>query len=338
MAETLGEKLRAAREERGISLSEVAEQTRIAPMYIECIEKDNYKPLPGGIFNKGFVKSYARFVGIDENEAIQDYARIAAESEGTEDDHLRAYRPEVLTDDRTAQSTIPTIIFAGIILALMTGGILFLVNYLQSQPDVPVATSTSTMNQNPGQPEQPSSVPPTSGAPTMQNLKVEFRSTTEPISLSATSDGKSSVNTVTPGTAQTFEPKQDLKLSYAKALASSAQLFINGKQIALPSQPANPKRIPIEVEINAANIGQIWNSGQISFDVPPTANTAPATVPTPAPIRTPETSPTATPRPATPQPTVRTTPVASNANRPRLTPTPIIVGGNRNAAPRRTPD
>ena len=52
MAETLGEKLRAAREEKGISISEVAEQTRIAPMYIECIENDNYKPLPGGIFNK----------------------------------------------------------------------------------------------------------------------------------------------------------------------------------------------------------------------------------------------------------------------------------------------
>src|SRR5688572_16570198 len=140
MAETLGENLRAAREERGVSISEVAEQTRIAPMYIECIENDNYKPLPGGIFNKGFVKSYARFIGYDEQQALQEYNRLVTEAEGTQDDHLRSYRPEVLTDDRASQSTIPTIIFAGIILALMTGGVLFLVNYLQSQPAAPVAT------------------------------------------------------------------------------------------------------------------------------------------------------------------------------------------------------
>lgn len=301
-------------------------------MYIECIEKDNYKPLPGGIFNKGFVKSYARFIGFDENEAIQDYARIAAQSEGTDNDHLRAYRPEVLTDDNTTRSTLPTILFAGIILALMTGGILFLLNYLQSQPALPpIASNTSTTNQ----PERPSNTPPGSAEPTMQNLKVEFRSTTEPISLSATSDGKNSINTVTVGGSIAFEPRESLKLSYSKSLSASAQLVINGKQITLPAQPANPKRIPIEVEINASNLSQIWNNGQISFDAPQPTNTAP----TPASTRPPETTTnTATPRPATPEPTVRTTPVVSNATRPRLTPTPIIAGGNRNAAPGRTPN
>ena len=76
MSITLGEKLRQAREERGISISEVAEQTRISPMYLECIESDNYKPLPGGIFNKGFLKSYAKYVGLDEQEVLQEYARL----------------------------------------------------------------------------------------------------------------------------------------------------------------------------------------------------------------------------------------------------------------------
>src|SRR4026208_1376685 len=134
MAETLGENLRAAREQRGVSISEVAEQTRIAPMYIECIERDDYKPLPGGIFNKGFVKSYAKFVGVDEHEALSDYARLSAEHDAAADQPLKVYRPEVLTDDNASNSMAPTLIFAGIILALMTGGILFLVNYLQN-PD-----------------------------------------------------------------------------------------------------------------------------------------------------------------------------------------------------------
>ena len=107
MAETLGEKLRAARESRGISISEVAEQTRIAPMYIECIENDNYKPLPGGIFNKGFVKSYARFIGVDEHEALQDYTRLLSQSgDSSPVDEPRTYRPEVLTDDRASQTSL----------------------------------------------------------------------------------------------------------------------------------------------------------------------------------------------------------------------------------------
>jgi len=76
MSLSLGEKLRQAREERGISVSEVAEQTRISPLYIKAIENDDYKPLPGGIFNKGFVRSYARYVGFDEEEALRDYAEL----------------------------------------------------------------------------------------------------------------------------------------------------------------------------------------------------------------------------------------------------------------------
>ena len=324
MAETLGEKLRAAREARGISISEVAEQTRIAPMYIECIENDNYKPLPGGIFNKGFVKSYARFIGLDEQEALQDYSRLIAQNEGSAPapTETRSYRPEVLTDDRASQSSLSTIIFAGIILALMTGAIYMLVNYLRSEPSEPaVATNNgNATNQSTGQPEPLATPAPAAGdVPTMQNVRVEFRTATEPISLSATSDGKSSVNTVTPGTPQTFEPRENLKLSYAKSLASSAQLFINSKQIVLPTAPANPRRIPIEIEINAGNLAQVWQSGQYTFAVQAPANTAAAT-------------PASTPRPAA-NTAARSNSNTPAANRPSPARTPIVVGN----APRSTP-
>ena len=323
MAETLGEKLRAAREARGISVSEVAEQTRIAPMYIECIENDNYKPLPGGIFNKGFVKSYARFIGLDEQEALQDYSRLIAQTEGAAPAPMetRSYRPEVLTDDRASQSSISTIIFAGLILALMTGAIYMLVNYLRSEPSEPaVATNSSNVtNQTTGQPDQPATPAPAAGdTPTMQNLRVEFRTATEPISLSATSDGKSSVNTVTPGSSQAFEPRESLKLSYAKSLASSAQLFINGKQIVLPTAPANPRRIPIEIEINAGNLAQTWQSGQYTYAVQAPANAAAPT------------APAGTPRPTAP---ARTNTNSAAANRPAATRTPIVVGNAPRTAP-----
>src|SRR6266436_8105484 len=108
MSLTLGEKLRQAREERGIPLSEVAEQTRISSLYLQSIENDDYKPLPGGIFNKGFIKSYAKYVGIDEQEALLDYSRVLAQHETGEPDNLTPYKPEVLTDDRNGSSMVPT--------------------------------------------------------------------------------------------------------------------------------------------------------------------------------------------------------------------------------------
>lgn len=331
MSQTLGEKLREAREERGISVSEVAEQTRISPLYISSIEKDDYKPLPGGIFNKGFVKSYAKFIGIDEHEALQDYARIVTETEGKEDDGLRKYRPEVLTDDNSTSSMVPTIIFAGIILALMTGGILFAVNYLQNQPETPpTARNTSTTANTNVSSDTNTSTLPTTGIPTMAALKVDFTASTDAVSLSSVTDGKSAVALVAAGSTVSFEPRESLKLSYSKSLAQSARLLINGKQIELPQTPREPRRAAIEFEINKDNLAAIWESGRVSFEQPtptpaPTTLATPATDPTAAQTQQP-TPATVIPRPATPRPTPKpATPeplptrkviVVGNANRP----------------------
>src|SRR5437868_7578254 len=130
MSLTLGEKLRQAREAKGIKIGEVAEQTRISPLYIESIENDDYRSLPGGIFNRGFVKSYAKYVGVDEQEALADYARLLNDTEGNDVEEVKTYRPQVLTDDHMQSSILPTLIVAAIVLGLMTGGILFLVKYL----------------------------------------------------------------------------------------------------------------------------------------------------------------------------------------------------------------
>jgi cytoskeletal protein RodZ len=62
MSQTLGEKLRQAREARGVSISEVAEQTRISALYLKSIENDDYKPLPGGMMFE-LVKSQPRSAG-----------------------------------------------------------------------------------------------------------------------------------------------------------------------------------------------------------------------------------------------------------------------------------
>lgn len=277
MSQTLGEKLRQAREERNISISEVAEQTRISPLYIEAIENDDYSPLPGGIFNKGFIKSFAKFVGVDENEALQDYSRqLSLQNEGKPEADTKTYRPEVLTDDRSRSSLLPTIVFAAVILGLMTWGILALVKYIQDQPSQPAATNTNTANTavNANMAESsPDNSNTAQTVPAVNEIKVEFKPLAEPISVEATVDGKKASAVVTPDSPQMYTGQQSVKLRYYKGFADKVQMSVNGKQIAPPPAPARGNGI--EVEINKENIVQILQSGQFpSAAATNNANTA----------------------------------------------------------------
>lgn len=267
MSQTLGEKLRQAREARDITISEVAEQTRISPLYIESIENDDYRLLPGGIFNKGFVKSFAKYVGVDEQEALQDYSQLIA-SQGVSEEDTKTYRPEVLTDDHVSSFSIPNIIIAAVILGLMTWGILALVRYIQENPIQTTTTESNNLNNaaNVNANSNTASVAPTpSNVPSMSDLKVEFKTSGSPISLASTSDGKKANTLVTTENPANFQPNESLRLGFAKSLVQNAQLTINGKQIKLPSAPERPNRVAIEFEINKDNIEQIWQNGEITF-------------------------------------------------------------------------
>jgi cytoskeleton protein RodZ len=69
----IGERLRREREKKKISLEEVALTTKIGTRMLRAIEEERFELLPGGIFNKGFIRAYARHVGLDEDEAVADY-------------------------------------------------------------------------------------------------------------------------------------------------------------------------------------------------------------------------------------------------------------------------
>lgn len=68
-----GEKLRREREMRGVSLEEISESTKIGTRSLRALEEDDFDKLPGGIFNKGFVRAYARFLGLDEEQTVADF-------------------------------------------------------------------------------------------------------------------------------------------------------------------------------------------------------------------------------------------------------------------------
>jgi hypothetical protein len=76
-----GDKLRKQRELRGISLDAISTTTKISPRMLRAIEDERFDQLPGGVFNKGFVRAYARQVGLDEDDAVTDYLAALRESQ-----------------------------------------------------------------------------------------------------------------------------------------------------------------------------------------------------------------------------------------------------------------
>ncbi len=76
--ESLGARLKREREQRKITLEEISLSTKIGTRFLIAIEEEHFDQLPGGIFNKGFVKAYARSVGVDEAEAVAEYELATA--------------------------------------------------------------------------------------------------------------------------------------------------------------------------------------------------------------------------------------------------------------------
>jgi cytoskeletal protein RodZ len=70
---SFGEELRRERELRRISLREISESTKINVRYLDALERNDFKHLPGGVFNKGFVRAYAQYIGVDPDSMVNSY-------------------------------------------------------------------------------------------------------------------------------------------------------------------------------------------------------------------------------------------------------------------------
>jgi cytoskeletal protein RodZ len=79
--ESFGEYLRNLREERGIALEEIAQRTRIAVSNLEFLEKDRYELLPPRVFVKGFIRSYATELGLDQEDLLARFDSFTKQGE-----------------------------------------------------------------------------------------------------------------------------------------------------------------------------------------------------------------------------------------------------------------
>lgn len=107
-----GETLRREREMRGVSLGEISNATRISTRFLLALENEQWHELPGGVFNRGFVRSVSRFLGLDEDALMAEYALTTND------------KPEMAvwaTDGKGQRRVMPALTVALLVL-LVTGG------------------------------------------------------------------------------------------------------------------------------------------------------------------------------------------------------------------------
>ena len=78
---SFGENLRREREMRGVTVEEISAATKISVRFLHALEEEEFSKLPGGVFNRSFIRAYARYLGLDEEPVIAEYQLVASPKE-----------------------------------------------------------------------------------------------------------------------------------------------------------------------------------------------------------------------------------------------------------------
>lgn len=173
-----GERLKRERELREVTLEEITQATRIGPRFLEALENEEWDKLPGGVFNRGFVRSIAHYLGLGEEAFLAEYDLAhGAHAEQQAQKHVQKI------EDRIPPTPfwIPVAMVAGIILlaaAILFGGIYGWRKFVKRSPPKPSAVLLELNREA----MPPVSAPGTSGTITLtrKNLRQAPVGNTEP--------------------------------------------------------------------------------------------------------------------------------------------------------------
>jgi len=96
----VGERLKQARIESGLTLQEVEEQTKIRMFYLDAIEADDYKSLPGKVYITGFLRSYCKLLNIDSDEIINEFNKDWASKKLDKDIVIADAKEEIIGEKK----------------------------------------------------------------------------------------------------------------------------------------------------------------------------------------------------------------------------------------------
>ncbi|MDE2482685.1 MAG: helix-turn-helix domain-containing protein [bacterium] len=217
----LGERFRAAREARGLSLSDVAEQIRIRSVYLAAIEDENWPAIGAPVYVRGFLRTYARFLALDTDEVIGAFNAATGGGSSTPESasapsERRPYEPEAAR----SRTLSPLIWLASLVAVVLIAFVSYNEFTLHQQPvaatTTPSATATMLVvtSASPAPSDAASAVPSESpspapsGSPAADGAQMLALAFTAPSWVRVTVDGNVSMEGTFPaGTARQFHGK-----------------------------------------------------------------------------------------------------------------------------------
>ena len=196
---SLGELLRHAREDRGLTIDTIANETKIPRRHLEALEHDDLAATPGPFYQRAEIRAYARAVGVDQNHAL---ARLEALLKADEPGNVPVEVPQ-----RRAPSTARAYVQAGLGVALMAAAALL---------GRPLFTDTPTLLDSGGASETRTSLPTPIATPQSQpSDAVALVSAAQEAAMLSGAPVKAAVITQEPATAETPVPTGDVVASPA---------------------------------------------------------------------------------------------------------------------------
>ncbi len=243
---------------RGVSLEEISAATRISTRFLEAIENEQWDQLPGGVFNRGFIRSIARFLGLDEDGLVAEYA---LETKGGAEKLPAAPPAEEMPRDwrpvAAALAVLVVVLIAGLAVYLWLGAGLAgrmhrrgggapAATSAGSPASVPAAPSGTDVTKDVAGTAADSSAPVAGGlplpeAPPALALKMEAG---KPAQLKVIADGK----TVFEGAVRANDVMNfDAKASFEVTTSDSSAflLELNGKPVPPIGTPGQPGSITL---------------------------------------------------------------------------------------------
>jgi len=216
-----GANFKKARESKGLSLEQIAKNTRVSTRFLAAIENEEFHLLPGGIFNKGFVRAYAENVGLDVEQVVAEYERLVAVREPNE---VVMAAPPPPKSERNLYPIALGVLALAIAIFYIATRESRTVEVPRSQPESTTPAVPSTQAAIPDPPPAPPAAPepePASVAAAAVpaqalTLDIEARETTW---IRVRSDGKdvNSGEILTPGMTRKFTAENSLNLAIGNA-------------------------------------------------------------------------------------------------------------------------
>jgi cytoskeletal protein RodZ len=129
--ESLGEKLKGARESKGYSYDQVSRDTNIASRYIEAMEREDFSKFPAEAYLLGFLKNYGEYLGLDSQELLAHYRNLKLQELPTPVEQL-------LEPPSRAPKILFNVFLVILIAAAGGGGVYFFMNRPRNEPVKPV--------------------------------------------------------------------------------------------------------------------------------------------------------------------------------------------------------